>query len=293
MILKIRFNAAEIIYWSKRYYFPSEDTAEKISKRIRGSEYLLQDDFLALCKWKSPRITNHCMKNSPDLIKEISRVAFQTKSEQLRIEILTLLKGVNWPTASALLHFGHIEPYPIIDFRALWSLGVENPPHSYAFDLWWEYTIYCREISELARVSMRTLDKALWQYSKENQEKYLQEEFKKKINIGSSQLSGENKIKLPYGGMNSSFRVGDLLSYMESMDRDYIIQGGINCSYEDHPKPHSLDYWLRSFYSKNKDTKQAVKLVIDDLLKTGLFTLEEKLLCPDSGKLCKGILLKK
>jgi hypothetical protein len=291
-MMKIKFSTDEIPYWAGRYTYPTEYTANDISARIRGAEFIEKDDFLALCKWKSQRSINHCMKNTPDFIKEVTRVAFHTNNEQLRIKTFTLLEGVSWPTASVLLHFGHKDPYPIMDFRALWSLGVDNPPNPYTFDFWWEYTKYCRDLSKSAEVSMRILDKALWQYSKENQGKDHQENGNEKINEAISLTIGIDVIKLPYGGKDSSFLVNDLLSYMKSMNKDYIIQGGVNCYYEEHPKPHSLDYWLRSFYSRNKDTKQAVNSVIDDLISTGLFTLDEKLICPDSGRLCKGIIFK-
>ena len=80
-----------------------------------------------------------------------------------------MLDGVGWPTASVLLHFGHAEPYPILDYRALWSCGVPRPPSQYSFGLWWPYTRFCREITRRYGISMRTLDRALWQYSKERQ----------------------------------------------------------------------------------------------------------------------------
>ena len=35
--------------------------------------------------------------------------------------------------------------------------------------VWRGYTQFCRELGERASVYMRTLDQALWQYSKENQ----------------------------------------------------------------------------------------------------------------------------
>jgi len=44
-----------------------------------------------------------------------------------------------------------------------------KPPRKYTFDFWWQYTLYCRRIAKKAGVRMRTLDKALWQYSKERQ----------------------------------------------------------------------------------------------------------------------------
>jgi hypothetical protein len=91
-------------------------------------------------------------------------------SERLQIEVLRLLKGVEWPVASVLLHWGHRDQYPVLDFRALWSLGIERneiPP--YDFDFWWDYVRYCRKVSDRTRICMRILDRALWQYSKEHQ----------------------------------------------------------------------------------------------------------------------------
>jgi hypothetical protein len=99
----------------------------------------------------------------------VTRTALSTESEQLRVEVLTLLNGVSWPTASVILHFCHREAYPILDFRALWSLGVEANDVRYNFDLWWGYTQACRRLAEETGLSMRELDRALWQYSKENQ----------------------------------------------------------------------------------------------------------------------------
>ena len=102
------------------------------------------------------------------LMIQISQIALSTGDEQLRIEIWTLLYGVNWPTASALLHWLHIEEYPILDFRALWSLGYEKPP-PYDFAFWKDYFLYCRALAKQCGVSVRTLDRALWQYSDTNQ----------------------------------------------------------------------------------------------------------------------------
>jgi hypothetical protein len=66
------------------------------------------------------------------------------------------------------LHFGHTDQYPILDYRALWSLAVDPPP-PYSFSIWWRYVEFCRTLAKKCDVSVRTLDKALWQYSNENQ----------------------------------------------------------------------------------------------------------------------------
>ena len=98
----------------------------------------------------------------------ITFFAFRAKNERSRIEILTILYGISWPSASVIIHFCHSDPYPIIDYRSLWTVGLEVP-NVYHFELWWCYTESCREIAQRNHVDMRTLDRALWQYSKENQ----------------------------------------------------------------------------------------------------------------------------
>jgi hypothetical protein len=98
----------------------------------------------------------------------VTRVALSNKIEQLKIAALLALRGVNWPTASVLLHFGTRTRYPILDFRALWSLANDKPPAHYTFEYWWAYTEACRRLAKKAGVTMRELDRALWQYSKDH-----------------------------------------------------------------------------------------------------------------------------
>ena len=107
-------------------------------------------------------------RNSDDFVRAITAVMLSTKSERLRVEVLTLLQGVNWPTASVILHFVHPDPYPILDVRALWSVGFSRPP-AYNFEFWTEYVAFTRREARRLEVSMRELDRALWQYSKERQ----------------------------------------------------------------------------------------------------------------------------
>jgi hypothetical protein len=118
--------------------------------------------------WKAPRSAGHVEKNGHDFVKEVSAFAFGAHDERARIESLTLLDGVSWPTASVILHLFHPDPYPILDFRALWSVGL-SMPNQYKFSIWWPYVEFCRGIAARNGVDMRTLDRALWQYSKENQ----------------------------------------------------------------------------------------------------------------------------
>ena len=94
-------------------------------------------------------------------------------------------------------------------------------------------------------------------------------------------------IELPYGGQ---FDENALVAHIKTTGRNYIIQGQQALSYANHSKPKSLDYYLRQFAS-NPDTKQAENSVIDSLVATGLFRIEDHLDCPDSDRQCKGLRL--
>jgi len=84
------------------------------------------------------------------------------------MDLLRRLRGVDWPTASTLLHFCDLRPYPILDYRALWSLGYARPPR-YTMPFWLGYVAYVRELVRRSGHPIRIVDRALWQYSKARQ----------------------------------------------------------------------------------------------------------------------------
>lgn len=98
-------------------------------------------------------------------------------------------------------------------------------------------------------------------------------------------------IGLPYGEKGDGFHVSQLIAHIRSTGRDYIIQGQQECILEGHTKPHSLDVWLRKGFTNRKNTKQADNQVIQALVDTGQFEVDEHLLCPDSGRWVKGLRL--
>jgi hypothetical protein len=106
--------------------------------------------------------------NNDKTVREITSFSFKTKSEKARIESLRILNGVSYPVASAILHFAFPNKYPIMDFRVIWSLGWEQPS-TYDFDFWQRYCEKIRGIATILNLPIRTVEKALWTYSKEHQ----------------------------------------------------------------------------------------------------------------------------
>ena len=108
--------------------------------------------------------------NSAVAVEAQTRIALAgASSERQRLEALRSLKGVEWATASVLLHLAYPERYPILDRRALHGLGV-RAPSAYSFRFWEEYVEACLQLTRQADVDGRTLDQALWQWSKEQDE---------------------------------------------------------------------------------------------------------------------------
>jgi len=165
---RLRFPTREIRRWSAGYPDSDDRDLEPIAARARRSGYLRKSDLLRLARWKTPRTGPLVSANPARRVRAVTREAFATASERRRIELLTRLEGVGWPTASVILHFCHRDPYPILDTRALWSFGIVRTP-AYGFEFWREYTIACRRAAARARCSMRTLDRAAWEYSRRRQ----------------------------------------------------------------------------------------------------------------------------
>lgn len=167
-VFNLRFDRTRITFWSDRYKYPGEEEVETCARENKSRGYLTRREFLALCKWKTERTKSRVAGNSDDLVREATGIALSSKHEELRIYSLLSLHGVGWPTASVILHFWHREPYPILDYRALWSLAIDNQKF-YSFSFWWSYVLFCRNLAAECGVSMRVLDRALWQYSAESQ----------------------------------------------------------------------------------------------------------------------------
>ena len=167
--MKLRFNENELIEYANRYQYETDDILSNLSISVKQKKYLTRDEFIKICAWKTPRSKPKVASNQKEYIEEITKISLTTESDQLRIEVLTLLNGVSWPTASTILHFCHNKEFPIIDFRALYSLGFDAIPNKYDYPFWKKYTKYCRSLSDKLKLDLRTIDRGLWQYSKENQ----------------------------------------------------------------------------------------------------------------------------
>jgi hypothetical protein len=164
-----RFPLTEVRDWIARFGDDGADRViDAIAPAVRARGHFLREEFLDTYRWKTHRTVYLAEKYTDEQIADVTGVAFRQSDEKLRVCLLRALDGVNWPVASTLLYVGVSPDYPIIDFRALWSLH-SAMPSVVSFDFWWAYVECCRHLAGAAGVTVRELDKALWAYAAANQ----------------------------------------------------------------------------------------------------------------------------
>jgi hypothetical protein len=157
----------KLTHWAAQYSYGDEE-AIRIGARARRTGRLPYEAFLALAEWKTPRSKSRCRQNSPGFVEEVTRHALSASEPRFKIEVLRLLAGIDWATASVILHFCDRDRWPILDVRAFWSLGQEVPS-PITYPVWEAYTAATRALADRHNVPMRALDRALWAYSKAKQ----------------------------------------------------------------------------------------------------------------------------
>jgi hypothetical protein len=163
----LQFDPSEIEPLAARFGDTDDSVVDAAGADARARGFYTAVELVLVCAWKSPRSGPLVAENAPGEIEAATRRALAAgATERERVDALTALRGVGVPSASTLLYFAFPTGYPILDVRALESLGA-NGRSTYSAAFWERYLAACRALASEHGVSIRTLDKALWQYSKE------------------------------------------------------------------------------------------------------------------------------
>lgn len=166
--------------WSQRYADRATAAGAALERQLfndvgpaaRARMHLEMDELLQIGRWKAARSASHLSRNDPMNVRHVTRAAFAPKAVE-RLSILTTLYGVQDAMASSILTVWSPEQYTVWDVRAIWTMQQAGLIEDRAPFGW--YLISCRALADSLAVSatdvskLRTLDRALWQYSKENQ----------------------------------------------------------------------------------------------------------------------------
>ena len=165
-VFQMQFPCEQVPELAGRFPAVDDSTGHAAGTAARARGHYRRAEFIVVCAWKTARSAPKVAVNTEAAVIRATRTALGDPDEAVRMEALLGLTGVGVPTASTLLYFAFPDDYPILDIRALDSLGVMGRS-TYPVSFWLAYLKACRELAERCAVSLRTLDKALWQYSKE------------------------------------------------------------------------------------------------------------------------------
>lgn len=140
----------------------------KIGLEISKRGWLTKGELLIICLWKSRRPKKLYNQNTETDVINITRSCFEEHNELKKIQILTQLKGVRIPTASAILSVTNPQDYPIIDERCVqslfylgkisWSRINENN--------WLEYLDIIRTLANRHKKTAREVEKGLFAFNR-------------------------------------------------------------------------------------------------------------------------------
>lgn len=163
---QLQFAPSQIRELSGRYSYRLEDEEAMASgKRIAQGEYTRRN-LQTIFEWKTGgRGKSRLQVNTDEEIEDALRSAVEAKAERTAVSVLIGLYGVEIPVASAVLTAIAPERYTIIDYRALEALGESQTWHT--IDSYLAYLVFCRKLAFENGVTLRELDRALWQWSAE------------------------------------------------------------------------------------------------------------------------------
>jgi hypothetical protein len=167
---RLQFRPKRIDALAQRFSYEDDGRFLTAGAAARARGHYTREEFIEVCRWKTARSASRVAANTQKAVADATGRAFASSDEAQRMTALLELNGVGVPTASALLFFAFPDDYPILDVRALESLGVQSRSQ-YSVSFWLAYLEACRNLASRHGVHIRALDKALWQYSKERSDR--------------------------------------------------------------------------------------------------------------------------
>lgn len=126
---------------------------------IRNGD-MATDHLVTIANWKAPRAKSRVAGNDPADVTDALRICLDAASDRAAVAVLTGLRGVNVPMASAILTAIDQYRFTVIDVRALATLGVQRRYPS--VQDFCDYVVFCRSTAAASGMSLRDFDLGIW-----------------------------------------------------------------------------------------------------------------------------------
>lgn len=141
----------------------------EINRNFKKNKTLSDEEFFKIVIWKSNRAKGKVLagiKKSKKSIRQIMRDVYNAKNPEEKIKILTKIKWIGLPIASAILTVCYPNKFTILDYR-VWDIllkdkkvKAKNPPKSISEYL--DYVDICKNYAKKLKLSLRDFDRAMW-----------------------------------------------------------------------------------------------------------------------------------
>lgn len=154
---------------------------------VRTRGYLTRGEFLRMCRWKSPRARLLWEANSASRIRAVSTRVLATRSERRRMTLLTGLRGVGVPMASAILTLIDPRRYGVLDIRAwqlLFAIGsvtTNRRGQGFTIGQWEQYLAALRRHARALGVTARAVEYTLFRCHRKRQQGTLYGRFERRL----------------------------------------------------------------------------------------------------------------
>jgi hypothetical protein len=140
-------------------------------KESRSPFYLTGSEFDEILKWKLdsqyPRSRELRKLNLDSVVVPVTKAAFEVRSESfeyevdLKLRILSSVRGVATPISSAVLALTNPERYAVVD-SVLWEALFGEEKQAFSSKDYLKFLRVIRELAEKADLDMQSTEHALW-----------------------------------------------------------------------------------------------------------------------------------
>jgi hypothetical protein len=172
VVFECQLTSSEIRNLAKEYIHKNGDDGKALSAgaAIREGNYS-REKLMTIAEWKLERENGtyhpsiaYISENTDEEIAEAFEIAVRARTARVGLGVLTTLRGIEVKVASAIMTAIYPDRYTVIDVRSLEELGQKQDSPS--IDYYLQYRDACEEIAAERGVSLRDLDRALWQKNK-------------------------------------------------------------------------------------------------------------------------------
>jgi len=158
----------EIELYLKKYEAAkyNKKTFYEIHDILLKNGYLNLNQLYKAALWKTKRVSKIVKCNPEGVVKAITDFALKLPNERFKILVLSTLKGIGIPRASAILAMSNPKRYGVIDVNAWYALTGKKKVGFNDKD--WAYYLECiRRLAKKHAKTPREIDMALMKYGQE------------------------------------------------------------------------------------------------------------------------------